>query len=453
MAVPYFYDNQIRKYIQQVIRLFGGFSVEMGTHPTTKMPLYQEVPVRYGDSSRMAAHIIRENSENMTATVPFISCYVTELTMAPERRLDMQHVEKVQVVEKELDSATGKYVNREGDRYTVERHMPVPYNMTMNVDIWTSNTDQKLQLFEQLGVLFNPSLNIHTNNNVLDWSSLSYVENTNIIWSSRSVGSNIDDMIDVMTLTYSMPILINPPAKLKHQKLIHTIITRLNTLDNDDLDAFKESKDFDISNRQYTVTTYEDRKLKFENNKIYLLNKNNGTHDSTGNILEWSTELLPFGELREGISQLRLRKGDNIENNNDDIVGRLRFDPDNQNALFVDVDTDTLPTNTLTAISAVINPSVNYPGDGSVPAAVLGQRYLLTADLPLSPNWSNITAEKHDILEYNGTTWIVSFNSTNITDTQYVSNNTTMDQLEWDGDTWFNSYEGIYNAGYWRLYL
>jgi hypothetical protein len=331
--------------------------------------------------------------------------------------------------------------------------MPVPYNMTMNVDIWTSNTDQKLQLFEQLGVLFNPSLNIHTNNNVLDWSSLSYVENTNIIWSSRSVGSNIDDMIDVMTLTYSMPILINPPAKLKHQKLIHTIITRLNTLDNDDLDAFKESKDFDISNQQYTVTTYENRKLKFENNKIYLLNKNNGPHDNNGNILEWSTELLLFGELREGISQLRLRKGDDIENSNDDIVGRLRFDPDNQNALFVDVDTDTLPTNTLTAITAVINPTVNYPGDGSVPAAVLGQRYLLTADLPLSPNWSNITASKHDILEYNGTVWIVSFNSTNITDTQYVSNNTTMDQLEWDGNTWFNSYEGIYNAGYWRLYL
>jgi hypothetical protein len=260
-------------------------------------------------------------------------------------------------------------------------------------------------------------------------------------------------MIDVMTLTYSMPILINPPAKLKHQKLIHTVISRLSLLETDDLDAFKEYKDFNISNYQYTVTTYEDRKLKFENNKIYLLNMNNGSHDPSGNILDWSTELSHFGKLREGISQLRLRKGDDIENSNNDIIGRLTSDPDNPNALFVDIDTDTLPTNTLTAISAVINPTVNYPGDGSVPVAVLGQRYLLTADLPLSTIWSNITASMHDILEYNGTTWIVSFNSTNITDTQYVSNNTTMNQLEWDGDTWFNSYEGIYNAGYWRLYL
>jgi hypothetical protein len=453
MTVPYFYDNQIRKYIQQVIRLFGGFSVEMGKHPTTGGPLYQEVPVRYGDSSRMAAHIVRENSENMTGTVPFISCYVTELMLAPERRLDMQHVEKVQVVEKEIDDATGKYINKEGDRYTIERHMPVPYNMTMNVDVWTSNTDQKLQLFEQLGVLFNPSLNIHTNNNAFDWSSLSYVENTNIIWSSRSVGSNIDDMIDVMTLTYSMPILINPPAKLKHQKLIHTIINRLNTLDNDDLDAYRESKDFNISNTQYVITTHEDRKLRYENNKIFLLNNNNGSHDPEGNILDWTTELQPFGILKEGISQLRLRKGDDISDRGDDIIGRLSFDSNDPNALIVEIDTDTLPTNTLTAITAIVDPLNNYPGDGTVPSPQVGQRYLITSDLPISNNWSNIQASNNDIIEFNGTGWIISFDSSTITTIQYIFNSTTMDQLEWDGIKWFNSHEGIYNAGYWRLYL
>ena len=61
------------------------------------LPIYQTVPVRYGDINRMAAHIQRENSENMVNTVPFISCYVTNLAMAPERRQYQGHVEKVQV--------------------------------------------------------------------------------------------------------------------------------------------------------------------------------------------------------------------------------------------------------------------------------------------------------------------------------------------------------------------
>ena len=43
------------------------------------LPIYQTVPV-YGDINRMAAHI----NIRMTNTVPFISCYVTDLEMAPE---------------------------------------------------------------------------------------------------------------------------------------------------------------------------------------------------------------------------------------------------------------------------------------------------------------------------------------------------------------------------------
>ena len=35
----------------------------------------------------------------------------------------------------------------------------------------------------------------------------------------------------------------------------------------------------------------------------------------------------------------------------------------------------------------------------------------------------------------------------------YVYNATSADQLEWNGTDWFNSYEGVYKAGYWRIYL
>jgi len=184
MAQQYFYDKQIRRYIQQFIRLFSGFSVQMGKNEND-LPIYQQVPVRYGDINRMAAHITRENSENIVNTVPFISCYVTSLDMFAERRTYQDHVDKVQVNEKKYDEVTGKYTEELGNQYTVERHAPVPYMLVMNCDIWTSNTDQKLQLMEQILVLFNPTLDIRTNDSPLDWTSLSQVELTNTSWSTR----------------------------------------------------------------------------------------------------------------------------------------------------------------------------------------------------------------------------------------------------------------------------
>jgi len=454
--VPYFYDRQLRRYIQQFIRLFSGFSVQMGVSDDAKLPIFQQVPVRYGDINRMAAHITRENSENIANTVPFISCYVTDLSMQPERRVHQQHVEKVQVYEKDVDPATGQYINQVGNTYTVERYMPVPYKLTMNCDIWTSNTDQKLQLFEQIGVLFNPTLNIHTSNAPFDWSALAYVEMVNSIWSSRQVGTGIDDIVDVMTLTFEMPILVNPPAKVKHQKIIHTILSELYNFDqqNEDLEAFGDQEPFDATTLQYTIVTFENKQMKFENNRAYLLTSSGNTIDvETGDALNWSEELIPFGRLREGISQIRMRKSNNPTNKDADIIGRLSFDANNENALIVDIDIDTLPSNTIPNITGVIDPTKNYPGDGNVPAPVLGDRYLIIRDLPLTANWNNIEASTNDILEYNGSFWYVSFDASSVEAQQFTTNNASGDQLEWNGTEWFNSYEGIYKAGYWRLYL
>ena len=123
--MQYFYDKQIRKYIQQFIRLFSGFSVEMGTQ-SDGQKIYQTVPVRYGDVSRMAAHIVKDNSENVVNATPFVSCYVSDMSIAPERRTHAQYNDKVQVFEKKYDLATNEYKNEVGDTYQITRYQPVP---------------------------------------------------------------------------------------------------------------------------------------------------------------------------------------------------------------------------------------------------------------------------------------------------------------------------------------
>ncbi len=94
--------------------------------------------------------------------------------------------------------------------------MPSPYKLSISADIWSTNTEQKLQILEQILMLFNPSIEIQTNDNFIDWTSLSVVELENINYSSRSIGSSSETEIDVATLGFTTPIWISPPLKVKN---------------------------------------------------------------------------------------------------------------------------------------------------------------------------------------------------------------------------------------------
>jgi hypothetical protein len=458
-AVPYFYDKQLRKYIQQFIRIFAGFQVAMRYDEAGEV-IYQTVPVRYGDVSRMAAHIVRENSENMLQTTPFISCHVTGLEVSPERRTFAQYEETVPVYEKKYNEATNSYENEVGNQYSINRHQPVPYNLNMEVDVWTSNTEQKLQLLEQILVLFNPSLNIHTNNNALDWSTLSYVELLSTTWSMRAIPSGVDDIIDISSLTFQLPVLINPPAKVVKNTVIHTIIDNIEEVDDAGLAALRIGGSYTPLFTSFKIVTLDQYKLRFEqdnsgNATAQILSQSGATVDSSGTALHWEDILKPFGELRPGISQLRLKQTNDPSITAGDIIGTIDFDSSNKSLLTVTVDSSTLPANTQGTVSAVINPQANFPGDGTLTAAVDGDRYLLTADVAGGTGWLGSTAKKNDIIAYSSGSglWSVVFDSSNISTVEFITNTTTLDKLKWTGSSWINAFEGTYNPGFWRVYL
>ena len=98
---------------------------------------------------------------------------------------------------------------------TVERLMPTPYTLEMTADIWSTNTDQKLQIMEQILMMFNPSLEIQTTDNYVDWTSLSVVELENVNFSSRSIPVVTESEIDESQLGLKTPIYISPPTKVK----------------------------------------------------------------------------------------------------------------------------------------------------------------------------------------------------------------------------------------------
>jgi hypothetical protein len=111
----------------------------------------------------------------------------------------------------------------------------------------------------------------------------------------------------------------------------------------------------------------------------------------------------------------------------------------------------------------VINPLVNGPGDG-IDSALIGQRYLFTEDTgsdsgTTPTDWQGengqpLVAKANDIVEFDGTRWVVAFDSTSSpVNIQYVTNITTGIQYKWIDNTWVKSYQGLYPGGQWSIVL
>ena len=97
----HFYDEQVRRYILQFIRIFSGFNVKTGKKLSDgTSDYYIKVPARYGDVSRMAATILKGNSENIVNSAPFIACYVQSLQPDRARVQEPFFTDKVKVTER-----------------------------------------------------------------------------------------------------------------------------------------------------------------------------------------------------------------------------------------------------------------------------------------------------------------------------------------------------------------
>ena len=146
----FFYDGQIRRFLLQFARIFSNFDVEYGRNQSGKNDTLVRVPVRYGDSSRQAQTIIQNNSANDMPSTPLMTFYVSGLDYDRPRMQEPYFVSNIQVRQRTYDSNTDTYETTQGNAFTIERLMPVPYKLTIKLEIWTSNTNQKMQLLEQI---------------------------------------------------------------------------------------------------------------------------------------------------------------------------------------------------------------------------------------------------------------------------------------------------------------
>lgn len=457
MAQQFFYDGQIRRFLTQFIRVVSNYQVEFVNRAggTT----LQRVPVIYGDSSRNVAQIINNNSPSTTPTVPCMAVYVSDLKYDRERVQEPSFVGKMHLREREFDPLSGTYTTQQSDIMTVERLMPVPYKLTLKLDILTSNTDQKLQLIEQLSSLFNPALEIQSTDNYIDWTSLTYVLLTDVNWTSRNIPVGTENPVDVATMTFELPIWLSPPAKIKRMGVIQKIIASIYDADGNLSEAFD---DLNLLSRQYLQPL--DYGIILLNNQISVVKYNEPVAKGlradvkTGDPVAWRDVINIYGSLANGISQIRIELDTGAE-----LIGTIAAHPTDPTLLLYSPLEDTKPANTLDAINAIIDPDRSRPGF-DLPDPSTGTRYLILNDY-VTPegeqpvyNWNGadnqpLIAYANDIIEFNGAHWEVVFDSSETSDPQYVTNLTTLVQYRWTGSDWVKSYEGFYKGGQWSLVL
>lgn len=388
----FFYDGQIRRYLLQTIRLLSNFVVKYGDGSLVR------VPVMYGDSDRQVANILKQNSENKINSAPRIAVYISDLQMDRERLADATHVGKIHIREREIEN--GEYTSSQGKNYTVERIMPTPFKLTVKADIWSVNAEQKLQILEQILMLFNPSLEIQTTDNYLDWTSLSVVNLAGMTFSNRQIPVGAESNIDIATLTFDMPIWISPPAKVKTLGVVTSIIMSIYDGIERGGNGYIEGLGVDVVPDGANLTTLLNQtRTTIDNYRIVVYGGqarivDTGEVDGTdptdltdidiesANAVNWRKIFDPYpGKYQAGVSRIFLSQANGTE-----VVGTVAINPVDETILTISWDSDTYPTNSNISNSnrpsspgtfdAIIDPEKTAPGSGlALPS--LGTRYLI----------------------------------------------------------------------------
>jgi hypothetical protein len=281
----------------------------------------------------------------------------------------------------------------------------------MKADVWTSNTDQKLQLLEQILVLFNPSLELQTTDNYIDWTSLSAMYLTSTTFSSRTIPQGADSDIDICSMEFEMPVFISPPAKVKKLGIVQSIVANVFTeqgevLNLEDLIYNNSTPSANVSGQpygRYRVLLFKSNTGDPSDNQydLTLVNPSDAVislglsekETKNGDVIDWTIILNLQGGYVPG-SEVWFKKFNGFE-----IVGTFVANPLDSSILTVTLDADTYPANDDIAstilgvvargtVDAIIDPYKYNPLEvyGSHAAIPLGLRFLMLDDVNNSEN-------------------------------------------------------------------
>lgn len=206
--IDYYYDAQLKKLLVQFLAVFVGLQVKSGK--TNELgDRYIDVQVKNGSSDRVVASLMADNTQNKPLRLPLIAGTLKNIDLSPELR----HGTRTDRTNVRMPSG-GRFPN---DLRTITQSMPVPYNAQFELNVFASSQEQHYEMLEQILMYFDPTLELWTSDEVMDWGRLRSLELTNVSFDEAIPG--VDRRIIQTTLQFKAPIYLSLPAQIRRNHI------------------------------------------------------------------------------------------------------------------------------------------------------------------------------------------------------------------------------------------
>lgn len=235
----FYYDAQFRSYVLQFMAIFAGLQVQVGkwatgntvtepdptcTDPNATQQVEEvrderliSVPIHYGNQDRIVAAILADNVQTKPIRLPAMSTVIKDIKLATNR------FHGLGVERRNVYTPVGGLVP--DDTTVVHQRMPVPLDLTMELAIYVSNSQQQFQILEQILVLFDPKILIQKDDAMFDMARLTQVTLTDIaVNNNYPIGT--DRRILQCELSFDVPIWLSIPADVR-KDIVEKIYARI----------------------------------------------------------------------------------------------------------------------------------------------------------------------------------------------------------------------------------
>lgn len=241
-STPYFYDQQIRSIILQFMNAFSWLTVNIGVHNGESR--FASVPVTYGYKDRVAAAILAGNTHNKPIRAPSIAVHLESMDLAREWL-------------KGYGTELSRTVLPVGGSFPEDLRsevsaMPTPYKFNFSLSALTSNLDQKFQITEQILGLFQNTYTIvvQTTDKIAPRKIASITLES--IAADDTFPPGQERKLLLQTFKFQALAYLSTPTK-EVNNVIQTIITRIATVDNIDVDLDDVVMDIDSYSPDTTI--------------------------------------------------------------------------------------------------------------------------------------------------------------------------------------------------------
>lgn len=262
----YYYDNQLRKYILQFMAIFAGLQVKIGKRTTgattpvtdcdgnvTEVPVVEDdrlitVPIYYGHMDRVVAAILAENTQNKMLRLPTMSAYIRGLDFKKEWQAGIGFEQRQSYLK------TGGLLP--DDVKVIHQRRPFPFELTIELNLYASNTDQHFQMLEQILLVFDPMLQIQTSDGLFDLGRMTHVELTGVSLNTNwPIGT--DKRIVQSMLSFKMPIWMQTPADVR-KDFVEKIFMRVGAVSDVSGGSYEIISDLDAEGVEYQLVISAD---------------------------------------------------------------------------------------------------------------------------------------------------------------------------------------------------